>query len=184
MDDTWPPRDPNISSMNDLADAIHNYAIQTGRHSGELRVPDKKIRAYFILREDQVMSWIKRGIEIGHGTDLIWAWGWLSDLHSTEARHRFNAWVNPTGTKQAPYELVKDDHRRKITLKVKNEDKLKKLDLDLQSAGVEHDWIWDRGITEFNLEKTITGIVVYPIEEDSVPKCLKKLQLWKVPTGV
>ena len=52
------------------------------------------VKAYFLLREDLNMSISKLGIQVGHGTDLIWS-----------------------GAKDNHAKWVQESYRRKILLK-------------------------------------------------------------------
>ena len=111
-------------------------------------------KAYFLLREDLNMSISKLGIQVGHGTDLIWS-----------------------GAKDNHAKWVQESYRRKILLKVSSLEKLNNLRKTLEDNNIAYNDIIDEGFTEFN-GRTLTGIVIYPIEESLLPKSLARLRLW------
>lgn len=125
------------------------------------------ILAYFIIRKDLNMFPAKLGIQIGHGTDFIH----LSNNPTTKPYLR---WLN-----------LYD--RRKIVLEIKSLEALENLSKLLLKKRVEHKIIEDSGYTEF-AGKTITGIVICPIDKNELKKKVKKvsrLQLWReIPGGM
>jgi peptidyl-tRNA hydrolase len=117
------------------------------------------IKAYFVIRQDLLMSRAKLGVQIGHGTDKI-------HMHR-EYCINYDAWIA--------------DNRRKIVVTVKNLDELKKLGNKMDAYGSV---IWmeieDLGYTEFD-GLTQSGIVIFPLREEEVPKYISKLQTMKDP---
>lgn len=118
------------------------------------------IKAYFLIRTDLEMSKSKLAIQIGHGTDYIWICFQQNPQDNTVHNHVI--WI--------------DNDRRKIVLKVKNLDDLNKLSDILKESNIRHNFIMDKGYTEFG-EETITGIVIYPIDEADLPNKVKRLRL-------
>lgn len=114
------------------------------------------IKAYYILREDLDMSPAKLAVQVGHGTDLIH----LRHHKSPYYQH----WLN-------------GGDRRKIVLKIKSLDTLQSLVASLSTDNIPCDLIEDSGYTEFQ-GKTLTGIVVYPIPDEEVPKRIQRLRLY------
>ena len=120
------------------------------------------IKAYYIMREDLQMTQAKFGVQIGHGTDIIWS---VTSEHPTD---NIMKWVE-------------EFHRRKIVLKISTLEKLNNLKDYLTESRILFFDIIDNGLTEFN-GKTLTGIVIPPYYEDEVLQRLSKwrrLQLWK-----
>jgi len=113
------------------------------------------VKAYFLIRDDLEMSPAKLGIQVGHGVDMIWLCKDTNSFHSK--------WVD-------------EFSRRKIVLKAS----LGKIDniLSILSDEVKVSAIIDNGLTEFNGNKTLTGVVIHPIEEELLPKAIKRLRLW------
>ena len=115
------------------------------------------VKAYFIIRQDLPMSRAKLGVQIGHGTDMIHL--------NRDYCENYDAWIA--------------DNRRKIVVTVKTLADLKKIG-DKMDADGGCPWspIEDLGYTEFN-GLTQSGIVVFPLQEDEVPKYIAKLQTMK-----
>lgn len=113
------------------------------------------LKAYYILRQDLNMSEAKLAIQVGHGTDMVHVW---------------------SGFKV--YQLWKSQNRRKVILAVKTEIKLNNLITILSECGIPHKKIIDLSLTELD-GLTTTGVVILPINKDSLPKQVQRLQLWK-----
>jgi peptidyl-tRNA hydrolase len=123
------------------------------------------IQAYFVIRKDLKMSPAKLAIQIGHGTDFI-------HISNNPPDKSYLEWLN------------KYD-RRKIVLEIKSLEILKNLSQLLLEKRIEHKIIEDFGYTEFE-GRTITGIVICPIDKNELQKKVKKvsrLQLWKEALG-
>lgn len=112
------------------------------------------VKAYFLLREDLNMSPAKMSIQVGHGTDFIWS-----------------------GAKDNHAKWVQESYRRKILLKISSLEKLNNLKKTLDDNNISYHEIIDEGFTEFK-GRTLTGIVIYPVEESLLPKSLTRLRLW------
>jgi peptidyl-tRNA hydrolase len=116
------------------------------------------IKAYYILRQDLGMTSAKRAVQVGHGTDYI----------------HLNANTNTYYP-----EWLTTFNRRKIILRIKDESALQELCKMLLNEKIPFVEIKDAGLTEFNGEETLTGIMVYPYPEDELPKKFTRLQTWK-----
>lgn len=114
------------------------------------------IKAYYIIRRDLKMPEEKLAVQVGHGTDFI-------HLNHSQTKDYQN-WVN--------------NDRRKIVLRTNTELSLQNIINLCEEKSIPFYRIEDNGNTFFT-EKTLTGIVVYPIEENYLPKKIKKLQAWR-----
>lgn len=101
------------------------------------------------------MSTAKLAVQVGHGTDMVHAW---------------------TGFDK--YQLWKSQNRGKIVLSIKTETKLNNLITVLREKNIPYREIVDLGLTELD-GLTITGVVVFPIKKDKLPKQVQRLQLWR-----
>jgi len=109
------------------------------------------------MRKDLGMSPAKLAVQVGHGTDFI---------HKDKDENSFfEDWKN------------KENDRRKIVLEVKSEAKLRDLADLLRHKGIPFCKIYDSGHTEFN-EKTLTGLIIYPIDENNLPDKIKRMRLY------
>ena len=120
------------------------------------------IKAYYLMRQDLEMSGPKLGIQIGHGTDIVHLQA-NSDAHGSLDRMIFTGWLI--------------DDRRKVVLGVKTLEKLNNLLVGLDEAKIPYGVIRDKGYTEFDGVETVTGVVILPIEENDLPKAIKRLRL-------
>ena len=116
------------------------------------------IKAFYIIRKDLDMSPTKLAIQIGHGTDLIH----IRHSEYSVKSINFDDWIQ--------------ENRRKIVLGIKSEEKLNNILVKLLDDNIGVDSIYDEGYTEFD-GKTLTGLIVHPIDEDRLPKAVKRLQL-------
>lgn len=107
------------------------------------------------------MSASKFAIQIGHGTDFI---------------HLYSQWPYTNPEYETPYKEWLATNRRKIILKVKSEEKLKNLMKLLDEKEIDHSLIYDKGYTELDSE-TLTGLVIHPIDEEKLPKNIRRLRL-------
>jgi len=114
------------------------------------------ITAFFLLRRDLEMSDAKLAVQVGHGTDFIH----MSGKDNTS----YAGWLNGAD-------------RRKIVLEVNTEDHLTNIIMILERIGTRFDVIEDWLGSEFE-GKRVTGVVVHPLEEQYLPKKLKRLRLW------
>ena len=113
-------------------------------------------KAYYLLRDDLNMTPAKQMIQVAHGTDLIWS------LYMENGGSVFGEWIK--------------DNRRKIVLKVSSLEKLQNIKTSLHTAILGLD-IYDEGYTEFD-GRTLTGMVIYPMDESRLPSNIKRLRLW------
>ena len=116
------------------------------------------IKAFYLIRQDLTMSQSKLAIQIGHGTDLIHIRHAQFHVNSLN----FDAWI--------------EDDRRKILVGVKTEEKMNNLLEKLLDDNIGVDIIRDKGFTEFDGE-TVTGLVIHPIDEERLPKAIRRLRL-------
>jgi peptidyl-tRNA hydrolase len=115
------------------------------------------IKACFVLRQDLDMSVAKLAIEVGHGTDMI-------HLHYRDDP-MYVRWIE-------------EADRKKVVLRIKTLVRLENLIALLEESEIAFEKIYDRGYTEFG-QTTLTGIIIFPTEESSLPRKVQKLQLWK-----
>lgn len=113
------------------------------------------IKAYYVIRKDIKMSKAKLGVQIGHGTDFI----------HLMINGNYRKWI--------------EENRRKIVCGISTIEDLQKLIDNLKNDKIGYHEIIDLGFTEFNNVPTLTGIVIYPIDDETMPKYLKRLQTLK-----
>lgn len=113
------------------------------------------IKVYYVIVRSLNMTPQKLSVQVGHGTDFVHYYG---------NSHKF-------------YKSWLENHRKKIVLKVEDYKELDKLRDKLLSDNIQYELIEDNGLTEFN-GKTLTGIVILPIGQESTPKYLKRLRLY------
>jgi peptidyl-tRNA hydrolase len=122
-----------------------------------------RIKAWFVMRLDLPMSQGKFGIQIGHGTDFI---------HMVGAQNPFyETWLDPHG-----------GNRRKIALRAKTLADLEVVKSECDKAGMITKLIMDAGLTEFG-QPTITGLVILPHDDGTIPSVLKRAQAWRPTDG-
>jgi len=109
------------------------------------------------MRKDLNMSPAKLGVQVGHGTGFIY--------ENKDENPFFQDWLN------------EENDRRKIVLEVKSEAKLRDLADLLRHKGIPFCKIYDSGYTEFD-GKTLTGLVIYPIDENNLPDKIKRMRLY------
>ena len=124
---------------------------------------ESMIKAYYVIRKDIKMSKAKLGVQIGHGTDFIHFDG--TDSRFGDWSENYVKWIN--------------ENRRKIVCGISDLNDLEKLTNNLKTDKIGYHEIIDLGFTEFNNVPTLTGIVIYPIDDETIPKYLKRLQTLK-----
>lgn len=116
------------------------------------------VKAYFILRKELGMSRSKLSVQVGHGTDFI---------HENKKHNPFfEGWLNEN-----------EGNRRKIVLEIKSKEKLINIINLLRQKNIPFQKIYDAGYTEFD-GKTLTGIVIYPIEESMLPDRIHRIRVY------
>jgi len=113
------------------------------------------IKTYYLIRNDLNMSIAKTAVQVGHGTDYVHYYG--------SCYKHFSGWV--------------ENSRKKIVLKIDDLTHLDKIKEKLREDNIHYETIEDNGLTELN-GKTITGIVILPLNEEDVPKYIKRLRLF------
>jgi peptidyl-tRNA hydrolase len=116
------------------------------------------IKAYYIIREDLNMSPAKLAVQVGHGTSMLWS------VFMMNGGNVFVKWIQ-------------DFSERKIVLKIATKEKLENLMSSMKDSNLVYFPIHDAGYTEFD-GVTLTGVVIYPTNDEFVPKNVKRLRLW------
>lgn len=137
--------------------------------------PDLQYKCYILLREDLNMPIGKLAAQVGHGLDQVWA-AYNTFKESTENNENFTLAV-------PNFDAWHTEGRRKIILRLKDEEHLDKVKAKIQAEIEErevhpgffvHD-IFDYGFNFFD-GLTLTGLIIYPNKEQI--KAVKRLQCW------
>lgn len=126
-------------------------------------------RCYIILNQELQMPVGKAAVQVGHAMDQVWntfstmkEQPTISMLSNLKYLEDFSKW--------------KDDGRKKVLLRAKNDAEVQKYKDKLLDAGYVVLDIVDNGVNFFN-GKTRTGFVVFPVL-NAIPE-LKRLQVYK-----
>ncbi|SOK58671.1 hypothetical protein [Yersinia phage fHe-Yen9-04] len=130
--------------------------------------PVLKYKCYILLREDLEMPQGKFAVQVGHGIDQAWSkyleYKNSSNTNDIIAVSNFEDWVS--------------EGRRKIVLRLKDEDHMNKIKEKIQSNSTEpyfvHD-IFDYGFNFFD-GLTQTGLIIYPTQCEI--SAVKRLRCW------
>lgn len=134
-----------------------------------------KSKCRIIIREDLNMPEGKFAAQIGHGIDSIWM-DFTVAATSARGSNAANVPVNPKDDQILnDFSEWLNNGRRKIVMRTKNEDSLKKLFEKVKAEGYNPRYIYDYAFNHFD-EMTCTGFVVNPTDDDI--KALKRVQLW------
>lgn len=134
-----------------------------------------KSKCRIIIREDLNMPEGKFAAQIGHGIDSIWMDFTVAGT-SIRGANATNTPIKPEDEKILnDFATWLNNGRRKIVMRTKNEDSLKKLFEKVKAEGYNPRYIYDYAFNHFD-EMTCTGFVINPTEDDI--KSLKRVQLW------
>jgi peptidyl-tRNA hydrolase, PTH2 family len=118
-----------------------------------------KFTQYVIVRTDLKMSHGKMAAQVAHAS--------LGSVLPYHNEPSVQTWLSGLATK--------------IVLKVKNYSQLRKIGDCLVGDGIIHKEVWDACSTEIQRETeggTLTCIGVIPLPQTSIPKYIKRLQLY------
>ena len=124
------------------------------------------IKAIYVIRRDLNMSGPKIAVQVGHGTDFV----------HTRPNHTYTSKEGRKYTMCYCRWMGSEGNRRKSVVGIKTEKKIKNVIKILKDNNIRFDEIWDAGYTELDGE-TMTGIVIHPIEDDELPKAVRRLRL-------
>ena len=139
--------------------------------------PVLEYKCYVLLREDLEMPIGKFSAQVGHGLDQVW--GQYNTYKERSRKEDNEDLIMPV----ANFEGWHKEGRRKIILRVKDEDQMNKVKAKIQEQidGEQyhpgyfvHD-IFDYGFNFFN-GLTQTGLIIYPNKEEI--KAVKRLRCW------
>ena len=126
-------------------------------------------RCYIVLNQELQMPVGKAAVQVGHAMDQVWeafsamkGQPTISRLSNLKYMADFSKW--------------KDDGRKKVLLRAKNDSEVQKYKDKLLDAGYVVFDIVDNGVNFFN-GKTRTGFVVFPVLSEI--KEIKRLQVYK-----
>ena len=139
--------------------------------------PELRYKCYVLLREDLNMPVGKFSAQVGHGLDQVW--GTYNSYNERRRKEDNEDLILPV----ANFEGWHEEGRRKIILKLKDEDHMNKVKTKVleQIAGYQYPPgffvldIFDYGFNFFD-GLTQTGLIIYPNQE--VITATKRLQCW------
>lgn len=124
--------------------------------------------AVFILRKDLSMSVGKACVQVGHGTCIL----------SEKLQYpTFYGWMYHNEMKKVICEVSSEEKLNNIYDRFLSEIDRTELDYTGYGGFTVCEKIYDNGYTEFNNEKTLTGIVLF--QRDEYPSYIKRLRLYK-----
>lgn len=123
------------------------------------------IKVVYIIRTDLKMSIAKTAVQVGHGTDFVHNRTFLD--HSGDYGWKYDLWY---------CKWMGEANRRKAVVAIKTETKLKNIIQTLKDNDIRYNEIWDKGYTELNGD-TMTGVVIHPIDDEELPKAVRRLRL-------
>lgn len=139
--------------------------------------PVLKYKCYVLLREDLNMPVGKFSAQVGHAVDQVWgSYNSFKERRRTEDNEDL---IMPV----ANFEGWHEEGRRKIILKLKDDDHMNKVKAKVLEQIAGYDYppgfvvldVFDYGFNFFN-GLTQTGLVIYPNSE--IITATKRLQCW------
>jgi peptidyl-tRNA hydrolase len=139
--------------------------------------PVLEYKCYILLREDLNMPVGKFGAQVGHGIDQVWS------LYNSFKNSSSESSTDELSPQVLNFEGWHNEGRRKIILRLKDEDHLNKIKAKIQSEISErethpgfyvHD-IFDYGFNFFD-GLTLTGLAIYPNKDEI--RAVKRLRCW------
>lgn len=139
--------------------------------------PVLQYKCYVLLREDLNMPVGKFAVQVGHGLDQVWGqYNTFKERRRTEDNEDL---IMPV----ANFEGWLTEGRRKIVLRIKDEDHMNTVKAKIQAEIDAHDYhpgffvhdIQDYGFNFFD-GLTQTGLIIYPNKDEI--KAVKRLRCW------